>query len=424
MKKLILLILAAGWFSVSAHTHEESKVSMFGHPESVDSASVYSILHHNAPEDFQISGVPSVALVGKHGKFIVGMGGYAKVVVGCDIGHPIPSADEFITSQIPMGPMDGDGSRFNLSAKQSHLFVNFVALPGSGNEIGVFLSANFLNDYMPVLQFAYLKYRGIQAGYDYSLFSDPSCGAMAVDYEGPCSSTANPVAGISYTYEPKPHGRWAFSVGAELPQYSFTVVDDKTKTVYQRVPDFPVAAKYAWNNGNSWVRTSAIFRTLTYREIPVKQNHNSFGYGFQLSGAVNFLDKLTLYYQGVWGRGIGSMIQDTVDEGLDLCPSDDGNSLKPVMLWGGFASLQYDISSKLCASTTYSQLRTYAHKFQDGSTPWGDLYKYAQYISTNIFYHITSYLDVGLEHIWGRRTNYDGSKAGDNRIQAAIQLSF
>lgn len=402
----------------------EKKVIMFGHGEDIDSTQVYGILHHNAPEDFQTPGVPAIAVVGKGGKFILGVGGYIKAVTGMDFGHPIPSADEFITSQIPMHPMDGDGSRFNLSAKQTHLFINFVALPGTGNEIGAFVSANLLNDYLPTLQYAYLKYRGLKAGYDNSLFSDPACGAPAVDYEGPSSNTANPVAGMSYTWEPNPHGRWLLSAGMELPQTSFTTVEGKTKYVYQRVPDIPLASRFSWNDGDSWVRLSAIMRTLTFRDIMTRKNHNRFGYGFQLSGAVNFLEKLTFFYQGIWGKGIGSMIQDTVDEGLDLTPTDDGNSLSPVMLWGGFLALEYDISDKFRSSVTYSQVRTYARPFQDGTTPWGDLYKYAQYVSANVFYEATSFFEIGLEHIWGRRVNYDRMKCADNRIQLAFQLSF
>lgn len=426
MRRLIFcLMMAAVVFAASAHNpKEEKRIITFGNKEAIDSTSLYSILHHNAPEDFQVSGVPSVAVVGKNGKFILGMGGYVKAVVGWDIGHPIPTADEFITSQIPMTPMEGDESRFNLSAKQTHLFINFVALPGTGNEIGAFISANLLDGYAPMLQFAYLKYRGLQAGYDYTLFSDPACGAPAVDYEGPSSNTSNPVAGISYTWEPHPHGRWELAAGVELPQTSFTTVEGKTKWVYQRVPDIPLAGKFSWNEGNSWVRASAIFRTLTYRDLVSQKNHSKFGYGFQVSGAVNFLDKLTLFYQGVWGKGIGSMVQDTVDEGLDMTPTDDGNALSPVMAWGGFTSLLYDISRKFSASVTYSQFRTYAHRYAGGTTTWDNQYRYAQYFSSNVFYQVTSYFQTGIEYIWGRRTNYDGLKCSDNRIQAAFQLSF
>ena len=427
MKKVIIAILILLALGIQANANiinGKDKITMFGHKEEIDSTQIYDILHHNAPEDFQNPGVPSVAVIGKNGKFIFGVGGYVKAVAGWDFGHPIESTDEFITSDIPMQPTDGDGSRFNLSAKQTHLFLNFVALPGTGNEIGAFISANLLEDYKPTLQFAYLKYRGLQAGYDYTLFSDPACGAPAIDYEGPCAYTAIPVAGISYLWEPKPHGRWELAVGIELPQTSFTTVEGKSKWVYQRFPDIPLAAKYAWADGNSWVRLSSIFRTLTYRNLVSSINHNRFGYGFQLSGAINFLDKLTFYYEGVWGKGIASMIQDGVDQGLDMVPNVSGTSLDPVMVWGGFGSLQYDITEKITASATYSQFRTYASNYSGGTIPWDDQYRYGQYVSSNIFYKATSFFDLGLEYIWGRRVNYDGLKCADNRVQIAFQLSF
>lgn len=427
MKKSILLIVLSLFLISDASAFDgmiKKKIFTFGEKEELDSLLLYDIFHHNAPEDFQTPNVPTVAVVGKGGKFILGIGGNVKAVMGWDIGHPIESADEFITSRIPMTPMDGDNSRFSFSARQTHLFINFVALPGTGNEIGAFISANLLNGYLPTLQFAYLKYRGIQAGYDYSLFSDPSCGAPAVDYEGPSSNTTNPVGGINYTWEPNPHGRWELAVGLEMPQTSFTTVDGRTRWVYQRAPDIPLAAKYAWQSGSSWVRASAILRTLTYRNELLQRNKSRFGYGFQLSGAWNIVDPLTLYYQAVWGKGIASMIQDTLDENLDMTPTDGDDSLSPVMLWGGFASLEYAINDRWTASATYSHVRTYVPRFAGGSEAWGDLYKYAQYVSANVFYDLTSYFEIGMEYIWGRRANNDGLKCSDNRIQMSFQLSF
>ena len=427
MKKLICCLVLVVCFLLSGAQviQHARKVNAFGDKEAADSLDVYCILNGNIPGDFQTSGVPYATVVGKDGKFIIGAGGFVKGVLGWDIGHPIPNADEFITSQIPVGDMDGDGSRFNLSARQTHLFINFVALPGGANQIGAFIGANFLSDsYMPVLQYAYLKYRGFTLGYDNTLFSDPSCGPPAVDYEGPCSNTCSPIATFNYKWK---HGKWMFGAGLELPQTSFTTVEGKTKSVYQRAPDIPLAAMFSWGGGNSRIRTSAIFRTLTYRSYNpsgMGKNHSRLGFGFQASGAWQFLNKLTLYYQGVWGKGIGSVVQDTAGEGLDMTPTDDNEKLSPVMLWGGFLALRYDISSRFASSVTYSQLRTYANEYKGGTTPWGDLYKYAQYVSTNLFFELTSYIELGIEHIWGRRTNYDGSRGADNRIQTSFQLTF
>lgn len=425
MKKcaIISALALSGFLAANGQAIQEPyKVKVFGDREAAENMDVYSILNANAPGDLAVAGVPYFTTVGREGKFVVGAGGYAKAVAGWDIGHPIASPDEFITSQIPMEDPDGDGSRFNLSARQTMLYLNFVMLPGSENQVGAFVGANFLDEsYKPTVQYAYLRYRGLEAGYANTLFADQKCAAPSVDYEGPCSNTCSPVGAVNYRWE---KGPWMVGGGLQLPQASFTVTEGKTKAVTQRMPDLPLAAKYSWNRGDSWVRASAVLRTLTWRDLQTLTNHNCLGYGFQLSGAEQFLDRFTVFYQGVWGKGIASMLQDTSGEGLDLTPCMDGDGLTAVPAWGGFIAIQCKVCSKVLASVTYSHLRTYVKKYTDGDNAWDDLYKYAQYLSANIFYDPTPYFEIGVENIWGRRTNYSGLHCADNRIQASVQFTF
>lgn len=88
------------------------------------------ILNRNAPEDFQSPDTPTITVVGKDKRFILGMGGYIKTIAGLDFGHPIESTDEFIISEIPMQPTEGNESRFFLcqtdpSVSQSHCFPGY-----------------------------------------------------------------------------------------------------------------------------------------------------------------------------------------------------------------------------------------------------------------------------------------------------------
>lgn len=422
--QFLTLSLLSLCLASQAQTPSDKNVFMFGNAMEVDSAKMAEIFVDNSPGDFPVEAVPGAVYVSKDNKLMVGVGGFVKAITGVDIGHPIDNADEFITSEIPMMPMDGDGMRYNLSAKQTMVYLNVIAFPGSADQIGAFVAANLLDDYTPTVQYAYMKYRGFKGGYDNSLFSDPACGAPSVDYEGPCSNTASPVAGLSYSWSPKKNRNWEFSGGVELPVASFTTVDGLTRSVYQRVPNIPVAVRYGWDEGSSWVRLSGIFRTLTYRHEPVAKNYNKLGFGFQLSGAYNFLDRFTLFYQGVWGKGIASMMQDTADEGLDLVPCDNDRKLTAPMAWGGFLALQYEIAPKWIASVTYSQLRTYVEDYAEGSTDYADLCKYTQYVNANIFYQPRPFFEIGLENIWGRRANHDGMKCADNRLQLSFQFTF
>ncbi len=424
MKNCLLLIMAlAAIPALTANGADRHRVSL-GHPADIDSTTVADAFKSNAPVEFSNAATPFFSTVGKNGKFIVSVGGFVKVTVGADMGHPIDSPDEFTTSQIPMRPMEGNGAQFNLSAKQSHIYLNFVALPGTDNSIGAFFSANFLDNYVPELQFAYLKYRGFQAGYDYTLFSDPASVPNTIDYEGPNASTMIPVAGIRYGVDFGKKKDWCFSVGAELPFESYTTVQGRLSGVTQRVPDIPLALQYSWNDKSSWVRLSGVIRNLYYRNVVASRNVDKVGYGLQLAGCVAITPQLSFLYQGVYGKGIASYIQDLDGEGLDLVPGSNGGPMKTVRAWGAFGGLQYTFSPKLTCSATYSHVRTYADRYEGGSTSWGDQYRYGQYAEANVIYNINSFFQTGIEYIWGRRVNYDGMKCADNRLQAMVQLSF
>ena len=137
---------------------------------------------------------------------------------------------------------------------------------------------------------------------------------------------------------------------------------------------------------------------------------------------------LTAFWQAVYGKGITSYFQDLNGAGMDLLP-DPHNSgvLNTVKSWGSYLGLQYTFSPKVFCSATYSHVRTYVPRYGDqasSASGWDAQYKYAQYAVANIFWNITPILQTGLEYIYGRRVDYSGAQAHDNRIQTMLQLSF
>ncbi|MBD5290316.1 MAG: hypothetical protein HDS26_06500 [Bacteroides sp.] len=386
-------------------------------------ATMREALENNTPVDFQMPGTSRFAFAGRDNKFYLSIGGYAKATASYDFGNPLDNPNEFITSQIPTVSSPGNGGLIQFSAMQTHLCLNFLALPHTADQVGVFVGANFLNDYAPVLQFAYIKYRGFEAGYDYSVFSDPAALPPTIDYEGPNASSAIQTTLLSYT---RPFGKkkeWKVGVGAELPVYSVTP-GDNAASVSQRVPDIPAFLQYSWGEGASWVRLSGIVRNLLYRDDLLEKNFNKVGWGVQLSGMAAVGPGLTAFYQALYGRGIASHIQDLSDCGLDMTPASAEGRMSLVPAWGGFLGLQYDFSRKVSASMTYSHVRTYADRYDGGETVWGDQYRYAQYAVANLFWNVTDIVQTGIEYIYGRRVNYDGSQGHDNRVQAMIQVNF
>lgn len=376
----------------------------------------------NAPDDLK-EAVPHFAVWGKQGKFYIGLGGSIKLTAGVDAGDPLDNANELVTANIESsGP--GNHTKFNLSAMQSNIYLNFVGLPGSENQIGAFINMNFLNNYVPVLQYAYLKWRGIKAGYAYSVFSDQGATPPTIDYEGPNAATAIPVPTLNYTWHFGKNKAWSVTAGLELSQLSQTNCA-RTRTVNQGAPDIPVAFQYSWNETSDWVRLSAVMRNMNYYNDASDRNIDIVGWGVSLSGTAEILPNLRTFWTGTYGHGIASYIQDLSGGNLDLTPVGDRSRLKATKTWGAFGALQYNFTPDVYLTTSYSHVRNYADPWTGGDPlTYGEAYKYAQYVNGSLFWDINSFISTGVEYIYGRRVNFDRSQAHVNRMQAMIQLSF
>lgn len=206
--------------------------------------------------------------------------------------------------------------------------------------------------------------------------------------------------------------------------YSITDADGHgAYKVNQRVPDIPAFIRWSWNEGAGWLRLSAVMRNMLYHNPSAGKNVDKVGYGFQLSGSAQMLPGLTAYYSGIYGKGIASYIQDLAGCGMDMAPSaDNPYILDTVKAWGAYGALQYDFSPSVFASASYSHVRTYAKGCVPPSAD--NQYRYAQYAAGNLFWNITPILQTGVEYIYGRRVNYDGTQAHDSRLQAMLSLSF
>lgn len=428
MKKTIslmmLMALGAGAWAQHPARSDGANVTILNHSSSsTPDTIIEKVFIENAPKAYNAPAVPSFAIEGKKGRFYLGLGGVAKATVSYDWGNPIDNGFDFTTSAIPMNLSKGNGGLTQFSAASSGLFLNFVALPGDKNQLGVYIDFNLTGaDYGFDLQYAYIKFRGITAGYNYSLFSDMAAAPPSIDNEGPCGFTAIPNGVLDYEYTINPH--WTVAIGAEMPMLSATY-GDKAYQVNQRIPDIPLYAQYSWGGGANWLRASAILRNLQYRDVEADRNRDCFGWGVKVSGSSSLLPAVRAYWQAAYGKGITSYFQDLYEGGLDMVPDGANSSrMKAVEAWGGYIGLQYTLTPKLFATTTYSHLRNYADNYTGGSTPWGEQYKYAQYALANLIYSITPRVQCGVEYLYGRRVDHNGLSRHDNRIQAMLQVTF
>lgn len=427
---LLLLAATALTAPAAAQSHpahsQEPTLKILNGPhsdDSVHSASIHRIFVENAPKAFHVPGAPRFAVEGMNGKFYLGFGGTVKATTSFDWGSPIDNAFNFTTSAIPMSVRKGDGGKVQFSAATSSFFFNFVAMPGDKNQLGAYINVNFTgNNYTPSLYFAYIKFRGITAGYNFSLFSDMAAIPPSIDNEGPNALTAIPNGVVDYTHTFNKH--WSAGTGIEMPIASATD-GAHCYLVSQRVPDVPAYVQYSWGGGSNWLRASAIVRNILYRDQVADKNRDQVGWGIKMSGSAALSPWVRAYWQGAYGHGITSYFQDLYEGGLDLVPSAaDPGRMKAVKAWGAYAGLQYTLSRTLMATTTYSHLRNYAPDYAGGATPWPQQYSYAQYALANLLWQVTPVVQTGIEYIYGRRVDMSGHSRHDNRIQAMLQVSF
>lgn len=402
---------------VTPHHHSKGHVLPANHKE------IHRLLNENAPAD--MPGNSRFTFVGREHKYYLQIGGYAKATASFDFGNTFGHPNDFVTADIPTRPEPGNGGEVQFSAQQTHLCLNFIVMPGAKDQIGVYIGGNLRGDnYSPELQYAYLNYRGIQAGYNYTPFSDPGAQPSTIDYQGPNASTANQVGMVQYSRSFGPKKAWTVGGGLTAPFYSITD-GEESRAVSQRVPDVPVFARYGWNNNTNWVRLSAVLRNMQYRDELLAKNLNKVGWGVQLSGVADLSDNLTAYWMGVYGHGISSYIQDLNGGGMDLLPDPcREGKMDAIQAWGAYGALQYNFSKTVYSTMGYSHVRTYAGRYCGGETAWGDQYRYAQYALANVFWNITPVVQTGVEYLYGRRVNYDASQGHDNRLQCMLQLTF
>ena len=147
------------------------------------------------------------------------------------------------------------------------------------------------------------------------------------------------------------------------------------------------------------------------------------GWGVLASATFNLTNRLQVYGQGVYGKGIGQFLNDMSMLNVDVVPNPEKEGKMQVLpMMGWFAGMQYNFSPKVFITSTYGQSRLYSH---DGyPAVASDQYRYGQYLNATLFWNITSDLQAGAEYLRGWRTDFNGDTRHANRVNLAVQYSF
>jgi hypothetical protein len=422
-----LMSVAYGFAQMSTEVHPTTPTNqnldvVVGDTLKKTTANVYNTLVGNAPATPNSQDLPKFSIIGKDNKFYLSIGAQFKSTVNFDWGNPLSSPSSFEPSSItPAVP--NHKTNLDYTMQRSRLIFNFVGLPDTDNQLGVYIAMIFNqggNEYGVKINHAYAKYHGFTIGYTSTLFSDQTAIPFTIDAQSP-NSTAN-FSNTVISYEKNFENNIKLGVGVEKPISSYTT-NDYTQEASTLVPDIPLYLQYRWHK-NSHIRVSSIFRNMRYRNLITNENHNVFGWGAKLSGILEF-NRFTLYYMGTYGKGMASYIEDNLGENIDLVPSAKQNGhLSRSRSWGAYGALQYNFSKRLFSTIIYSHVTNDINDYTSGNVAHDKQYKEGEYIVANLIWSPNKYIQTGVEYLYGNRTNFDKSSNHTNRIMAMFSVSL
>lgn len=396
---------------------------------------------------------PKFTIRTKNNKFVLTIGGEVNPIFGYDIGNNLYSTSagsNFMPDAIPVPALTGHKGDMFINALNGNVDFTVVGFADSKNAVTGYVKLGTDGNHKAVqLKRAYLSWRNFTAGLKVSNATDEyAAQPPTIDPQGPCG-TLNTVS-YQLAYKSPFYGKFRFAVSAELPSYNSSNGVYRGKDfrswygksvnaeVDQLVPDFPMWVEYQYSEQNR-VRFTGILRDSAYQDMINKERCNLFAWGVMLSGNFSFWKPLTFYVQGAYGKGIANYIQDLAGRPLSFTPKEDelGKMVANPMM-GLMFGASYNATKKLQFNAMGSiskvwNVEDYA-VFSDRVCPdangenvlcAGDAnYHYGIYAAVNCFYNITSYLQWGIEYLYGRRVTYSLGGANDSRIQTQLALTF
>lgn len=381
-----------------------------------------AVIYDTSDLHFSDPNAPRFLFFDREGKVALGIGGYLKGTAQYDFSGAIDDGSSFTTFDIPVPYSNALNSQFYANANHSTIFLQMAGRSSRFGYYQMYVQTNFSGGgpggYGIKVKQAWGSIGNITVGLARSSFVDGSAGTPTIDDQGPAGEMTGKNVLVRYALS---FGKgWRVAASIENPSVTLTAGTDRlVEKINPRVPDIPVNIQYSWPSGTR-IRFSALLRNIAYRNLLRQRNSLTTGWAFQLSGNIAITPALTIFYQGAYGRGYGSYINDLKDNGFDLVysPSTLGEMIAPKM--ANFeVGARFNVSPRLFFAASYSQARVFDLAYLGPST-----FRYSQYISATAFFDIIPDLRIGAEYLHGTRTDFSSASGHANRLTALLQYSF
>jgi hypothetical protein len=336
---------------------------------------------------------------------------------------PLGTDDRFLTNSIPVGGTftSGEEMRTNISSRASRLNIEFRT-PAGKEELRAFFEGDFAgtaNSFR--MRHAYAQYRGFIAGQTWSTFSDPAVDVEDLDFEGISSENVIRQPLLRYWWFSQRKNRMAVAI--EQPSAS---IDGATGV--NLVPDLVVRGYFAREH-DGHVQLAAVLRQIR-GETAGGLVRSDWGGGGSFSGVFPFhVGKLTdrIMFQANAGVGIARYINDLGSAGgMDAVFDTTTGNMEALPALGWYFAYEHAWKQwkavetmHLRSTVLWSIVLVDNTEFQ----PPNAYYK-TNRLGANLVFSPSGRVDVGLQYIWGMRTNKDRQSAKANQFQVVALFRF
>jgi hypothetical protein len=364
------------------------------------------------------------------------IGGYVNLSL-INSFDPLLITDRFITGSIPVEGSSVEGTRAGMDVTANQTRVNWeVREQTPGGPLRAFIEGDFEGDNTTFrLRHAFGQYNWMLAGKTWSTLMDVDSRPEEVDFEGINGEVL--VRQPQIRIFPSFWQNMKFKLALESPQTDVIGGQGEPgrSDVIVSVDRLPLGTLGSWNS-----RVGFIIRDLQGQRTfegpgpgePVSLFSSAFGYGVTTSGKksiTGWAEQDFLLWQVTAGKGIGRYINDLATMGGGDAVFDPSGDLRALPVVAGYVSYQHrwkknfwvfdKLPGSLRSNFTVSAVFIDNYNFQDA-----DDYRSTLRASGNLMYQPTRNVRLGMELLWGKRTNKDNHDGTATQLQFSARYDF
>ncbi len=329
------------------------------------------------------------------------IGGYVKADFIYDF-DPIDSTDSFDTTKIPVDALPRTNSRFH--ARQSRLSFD-TRWQGGDEVVKIYVEGDFFSSSDTFrLRQAYGESGRVLVGKSWTAFTDVAAAPATLDFEGSVSSVNRRQAQARYTF---PICDDIVTGAVSMEDTKFIIaLDPSLGTSRSPTPDFVGHVRLATDLIQ--LQAAALFREVGFQPTGKSTTTKPAG-GMNFTGVLMLTGRTKAYSQVLFGKGIGSY------RSLPDAAAVTGGEAALLPMFGWMFGLTHEWTDLLSSNFTYA-----ANDIDNTTGQDADAVKQTTYMAINLLAQPKKRVTVGIEYLYGTRTNKDLQSASAHRLQCAV----